>query len=228
MTEPSRDEIWKMFDTISPTYDRVNAIMTFRRDKYWRRKVGDFFPDCEKIELLDCATGTGDQIFTLLEKVVSAVGIDLSEEMIRIAKQKDKEKKVQWGVASALDIPYADESFDCATMSFGIRNVTDVPRCLKEIHRVLKKGGRILILECSLPKNPLVKFGHLFYMRTLLPRIGGWIANNAKAYSYLNRTVETFPSGEHFCKLMEDAGFQKVKANPLTLGVVSIYQGDKE
>lgn len=231
---PSRNDVWKMFDIISPTYDRMNRIMTFGFDRYWRKKMISFLPQKKEISLLDCATGTADQLIALMEgspNVVQAYGIDLAQEMIRLGEKKISAKpyssKVIFEQASAESLPYPDNTFDCATMSFGIRNVTDVLLCLKEIYRVLKPKGRVLILECSIPSNPMIKIGHLFYMRKILPRIGGLIAGNKEAYRYLNETVETFPSGEDFCKIMKKADFVQVHANPLTCGVVSIYQGDK-
>lgn len=232
---PSRMDIWKMFDLISPTYDRMNRIMTLGCDRYWRGQLARFLPNELEISLLDCATGTGDQMISLMEKtpfIKEAHGIDLAAEMIRLGREKMQSKwygkRVFFKEASALDLPYSHDRFDCATISFGIRNVTDVRLCLREMRRVLKPGGRALVLECSLPSNPLLRAGHLFYMRTLLPAIGSWISKNKQAYRYLNETVETFPSGEAFCQLMREEGFKSVRANPLTFGVVSIYQGDKE
>jgi demethylmenaquinone methyltransferase / 2-methoxy-6-polyprenyl-1,4-benzoquinol methylase len=231
---PPRDEIWKMFDIISPTYDLMNRVMTLGLDKYWRKKMISFLPPKADIHLLDCATGTGDQLITFMEgseKIHQAYGIDLAKEMLRLGEKKIQGKpyaeKVVFQEASAMALPYPDNTFDCASMSFGIRNVTDVLLCLKEIYRVLSPQGRILILECSIPSNPVIKAAHLFYMRKILPRLGAVISKDKKAYRYLNETVETFPSGENFCSIMKNAGFSQVHANPLALGAVSIYQGDK-
>lgn len=191
-------------------------------------------PKKENIRLLDCATGTGDQLFSLMKRsrnVSQAVGVDMASEMLRIGKQKLKKKpyarKVTLKQACVTSLPFVDDSFDCATISFGIRNVVDVPNCLKEIHRVLNPGGRILVLEFSLPTNRKLKAAHLFYLRRFIPKIGGWISKDKEAYSYLNQTIETFPHGESFCHLLSDAGFKKVKAHPLTFGIVTLYQGDK-
>lgn len=223
-----------MFNHISPTYDRANRILSLGIDQYWRRKVAKFMPKKENIRLLDCATGTGDQLFSLMKRsrnVSQAVGIDMASEMLRIGKQKLKQKpyarKVTLKQACVTSLPFIDNSFDCATISFGIRNVVDVSSCLKEIHRVLNPGGRILVLEFSLPTNRKLKAAHLFYLRRLIPKVGGWISKDKEAYSYLNQTIETFPYGESFCHLLSDAGFKKVKAHPLTFGIVTLYQGDK-
>jgi demethylmenaquinone methyltransferase/2-methoxy-6-polyprenyl-1,4-benzoquinol methylase len=234
LKEPSRQEIWKMFDQISSTYDRVNRVMTFGLDQLWRKKMCRLLPAGQELYVLDCATGTGDQIICLKERVASVgkvVGIDLAAEMVAIGAKKIAHKPyagdVKLEVASALEIPYPDGTFDCITISFGIRNVTDVLGCLKEFIRVLKPGGRALILEGTIPTNPLLRAIHLFYLRNFLPRIGGWISKKQHAYRYLNETIETFPHGEKFVELMHQAGFAQSSAHPVTGGIVTIYQGDK-
>ncbi|MES2200257.1 MAG: bifunctional demethylmenaquinone methyltransferase/2-methoxy-6-polyprenyl-1,4-benzoquinol methylase UbiE [Chlamydiota bacterium] len=232
--EPSRTEIWKMFDTLSQTYDKTNRWMTFGLDLYWRKKMGSFLPGKNNISLLDCATGTADQIISLVKyspKIEEAIGIDLSEEMLEIGKNKVKKtlfaKKIHLQTASALDLPFPENRFDCVTLSFGIRNVTDVSSCLQEILRVLKPDGRALILETSLPKTKILRLFHVFYIRKVLPIIGGLISKKKQAYQYLNKTAETFPHGEDFCVLLEKAGFTKVSCHPMTFGAVSIYQANK-
>ncbi|MFI5334330.1 MAG: bifunctional demethylmenaquinone methyltransferase/2-methoxy-6-polyprenyl-1,4-benzoquinol methylase UbiE [Chlamydiales bacterium] len=231
---PSRKEIWKMFDAISPTYDRVNRLMTAGLDKKWRKAVASHLPAGESLSLLDCATGTGDQLFSLLERcppIRKAVGVDLAESMLAIAREKTAKKvyreRVEWRVASITALPFPDESFECITISFGVRNVDNLALALSECKRVLKPNGRLLILETSLPKNWLVKSLHLFYLRALLPKLGGWVSKNRNAYHYLNKTAETFPSGEQFCTILQQAGFSHVDVYPLTFGAVSIYRADK-
>jgi demethylmenaquinone methyltransferase / 2-methoxy-6-polyprenyl-1,4-benzoquinol methylase len=231
---PSRFEVWKMFDQISPTYDKVNRILSCGLDRSWRNQLARHLPQREKLSLLDSATGTGDQLFALMERsphLESAVGIDLSTKMIDIARGKLKKKEYSSLVllqeASATSLPFANESFDCATISFGIRNVSDPLLALAENFRVLKKGGRLLVLEFSLPKNAALRALHLFYLRKILPHLGGWISKNREAYTYLNETIESFPYGDAFCALMEKAGFANVRAHPLTMGIVSLYCGDK-
>jgi len=234
MSDPSRAEIWNMFDLISSSYDKTNRWMTLGFDLYWRRKVADFLPK-QEFTLLDCATGTADQILTLMQKkakIHHAIGIDLSEEMLKIGQAKIEKTpfadRITLQKASALSLPFPRDSFDCVTMSFGIRNVTDVPLCLQEILRVLKAEGRVILLETSLPQNRLLKAFHLFYLRHLLPRIGGWISRKASAYSYLKQTAETFPHGDAFCQLLQQAGFQSIQQIPLTFGCVSLYLASKK
>ncbi len=231
---PSREKIWEMFDAISKTYDQTNRLMTLGLDLYWRKKMASFLPARDNLCLLDCATGTGDQIISLLKhskKIKEAFGVDLSEEMIALCEKKVKKisgnVKVHVKKASILKLPFPENAFDCTTLSFGIRNVVDVPLCLEELLRVLRPGGRALILETSLPKGKLLKALHLFYIRKILPLIGGWISQKKHAYRYLNKTAETFPYGDAFCKMLEEAGFINVSCHPLTFGSVSIYVADK-
>ena len=224
--------VFQIFDAIAPTYDRTNRILSGGIDLYWRRKMASLLPKTEKIKLLDLATGTGDQLLSLLKnspRIHQAVGIDLAEEMLKIGrtKLKDYAHQATLKMASATAIPYLENTFDCATMSFGIRNVDNVPGCLREIHRVLRPNGRALILEFSLPTNSWVQKTYLLYLNKLLPHIGRLISAHEIAYTYLAKTIQAFPQAGAFCKLMEEAGFHSVKANPLTLGIVTIYQGEK-
>jgi demethylmenaquinone methyltransferase / 2-methoxy-6-polyprenyl-1,4-benzoquinol methylase len=222
----------QIFDEIAPTYDRTNRILSAGVDLYWRRKMASLLPKMEKIKLLDCATGTGDQLLSLLKRsprIHQAVGIDLAEEMLKIGREKLQPyaHRASLKKASATEIPYTEDTFDCATMSFGIRNVDNVPQCLREIHRVLRPQGKALILEFSLPKNRMIQKSYLLYLNKLLPSIGKLISAHTEAYSYLARTIQSFPQAEAFCKLMREAGFQSVKAHPLTFGIVTIYEGVK-
>lgn len=226
-----KENIHQMFDQISSTYDRVNRVMTFNMDQSWRKKMARFLPPGETLSVLDCATGTADQIIALMETVGNiekATGIDLAAEMVAIGKKKISEKpyadRVSFQIASALELPFPDKTFDCVTISFGIRNVTDVEKALIEFRRVLKPNGRLLILEGSVPQNKFLKRLHLFYLRNIMPRIGGFISKKPLAYRYLNQTIETFPCGEAFCDLMRKAGF-KAAAHPLLFGAATIYVG---
>jgi demethylmenaquinone methyltransferase / 2-methoxy-6-polyprenyl-1,4-benzoquinol methylase len=223
--------VFQIFDKIAPTYDRVNRILSGGIDLYWRRKMASLLPKAEKIHLLDLATGTGDQLLSLLKnssRIEQAIGIDLAEEMLKIGRKKLKAfDQAILKMASATAIPYVENTFNCATMSFGIRNVDNVNQCLKEIYRVLRPQGRALILEFSLPTQKWVQKPYLLYLNKLLPRIGKLLSAHSEAYTYLARTIQEFPQAEAFCKLMQEAGFTTVKSYPLTLGIVTIYLGDK-
>lgn len=183
------------------------------------------------LHLLDCATGTCDQLLSMMgsASIERAVGIDLAEEMLAVGKQKVAvspfAQKVELLVGNAMEMPLSSDSFDCVTMTFGIRNVQGDP--LPEMLRVLKPGGKILILEFSLPRNRVIRALHVFYLRQVLPRLGGLISGNADAYRYLNRTIESFPYGEAFLNRMRNAGFEELQAIPLSFGVATLYLGEK-
>ncbi len=223
-----------MFDRIAGRYDFLNRSLSFGRDVSWRKRVRRHLPEDKPIKIVDLATGTGDQILFLLDgkaEISHAVGYDLSEEMLEVGRGKIKEKKLEDQVSletgDAMACPAADASADIVTISFGIRNVLDVPTALLDMKRVLVPGGKLCILECSVPENKVVRWGYLKYFRHVLPKLGGWVSGDAAAYKYLNKTVETFPCGEAFCSLMRDAGFEQVKAEPMTFGVATLYTGSR-
>lgn len=241
MTEPatttknhSRKEVWKMFDRIAHRYDLLNRMLSLGQDVVWRKKVARHLPKQPELHVLDVATGTGDLIIFMQQAnaaVKTGIGIDMAEKMLEFGRPKLEKAGISdrfsLKTGNAVAIPFSDNQFDATTISFGIRNVIDVPKALSEMHRVLKKNGRALILEFSLPKNALMRGLYLFYFRNILPRIGGLISGDSFAYRYLNDTVESFPYGEDFCNLMRNAGFRDVKMAPLTFGIATIYQGDK-
>ncbi|HSX10627.1 MAG TPA: bifunctional demethylmenaquinone methyltransferase/2-methoxy-6-polyprenyl-1,4-benzoquinol methylase UbiE, partial [Chlamydiales bacterium] len=229
LNDPSRRDVWKMFDAISATYDRTNRVLSLGMDQRWRKQVARSLPNRPHLTVLDLATGTGDQIVALLKSkasIESVTGIDLSNEMLEIAKMKLKERAT-FLRADAEKLPFPNESFDAATFSFGIRNVVNPLLSLKDIYRVLKPKGRCLILEFSLPPQPIRGF-YLFYLRTLLPKIGGFLSRNPAAYRYLNKTIEHFPSGKAFSALMEKAGFKHLERIPMSFGGVTLYVGEKQ
>lgn len=227
----SRHTVTAMFDRIAPTYDRLNTILSCGLDRYWRKAVGKRLPKQGGI-VVDLATGTCDQIITLSKHpTFTFIGIDLSEKMLQLGQNKIKKlglsDRVRLELGSALTIPLAEESCDCVTMSFGIRNVQDPIKCLEEIRRILKPGGRVLILEFSRPSSFIMEKGYLFYLRHILPFIGRSLSKDKDAYTYLNQTIEEFPSGKDFIAMMDQAKFTKTEASPLTFGVVNLYVGQK-
>lgn len=228
------DFVSHMFDTISKRYDRVNRILSFGLDLHWRKKVASCLPAKENLHVLDLATGTADQLIAFFQKnkeIEKAVGIDLSDKMLEVGQAKINKKpyadKVTLQKGSALSLPYDAESFDVVSVSFGVRNFSDPLKGLREMHRVLRQDGLVLILEFSLPKQPIVRKLSLFHLRYILPFIGGKLTAQNFAYEYLSQTIQTFPSGKSFCKLMENAGFQKNSIKTLCCGMVSIYMGRK-
>ena len=230
---PSRNESWRIFDRIAHRYDLLNRLLSFGRDIAWRKKVARLLPERDNLTLLDLATGTADLLFSLCEngtRIGSAVGLDMSAEMLTLAGTKLQKKQPSQPClflrSDAQSLPFPDRSFDVVTIAFGIRNIPDVNLALREMTRILKPGGRAIVLEFSLPRNTFVRSGYLFYFRHILPRIGGLISGDSKAYKYLNETVETFPYGRDFCDLMEQAGMNDVNSYTLTFGVATIYTGD--
>lgn len=231
---PSRQNVGQMFDRIAHRYDLANRVLSMGTDTGWRKRMARHLPEREDMKILDMATGTGDVLLAMHRmntRVRSGVGMDVSANMLAIGRDKIEDRGLAAAFrmvrADATCIGAADDSFDALTISFGIRNVPDVPAALREFHRVLNPGGRLLILEFSLPANPLFRPVYLLYLRHILPRIGGLLSGDQSAYRYLNQTIETFPYGEAFCSLMLDAGFQSVQAQPLTMGIATLYQGDK-
>ncbi len=224
-----------MFDRIASRYDLLNRVLSGGIDSLWRRSVVRELPAAAPgtLRLLDLATGTADQILGILaadDRVGSAVGVDISSGMLELGRTKlqarSLDHRVDLQLADAMTLPFAAGSFDVATMAFGIRNVVDPPCALREILRVLRPGGRVVILEFSVPRFAPVRALYLGYFRHVLPRVGGWISGDRAAYRYLNQTAETFPAGEAFCGLLREAGFSEVSHRALTLGIATIYRGD--
>jgi len=231
---PAKIDSWKMFDRIAPSYDLLNRLISFRRDVAWRRRLARHMPSTKNQRVLDLATGTAEVLIGLSEdciNVESGVGLDMSVNMLRLGKDKVAERnlthKLNMVRGDACSLALGDDSFDAVTMAFGIRNVPDVGATLREIRRVLRPGGRALILEFSLPANRWVRAFYLMYFRHILPRIGGLISGDGGAYRYLNQTVEDFPYGSAFGDLMRESGFREIELYPLTFGVATLYRGDK-
>ena len=231
---PSRQDVYRMFDRIARRYDLVNRLLSFGQDISWRKKLAELLPDRQSQSILDLATGTGDVLLSLVKyskNIRYGIGLDMSAKMLAEARRKLPGSAISKNLslvrADATSIPCCDNSFDVVTIAFGIRNVTDVKESLSEMHRVLNDSGKVLILEFSLPPNFLIRKLHLFYLRYLLPAIGGLISGDKEAYHYLNRTIESFPYGSDFLKLLDEAGFKSTKAHPLTFGVATIYEGEK-
>ncbi len=212
-----------LFDRIATTYDTVNRVLSFGIDSLWRKKVVQRLPQGA---ILDLACGTGELALAIAEKEgVEVTGLDLSEGMLEVARRRTEGHSITLIHGDAQELPLPEASFDATTIAFGIRNVPDVPAALAEMHRVLRPGGRTLILEFSLPANRLVRAFHCFYLRHILPRVGGWISGDREAYRYLNTTIESFPYGEDFLSLVREAGFSECSATPLTLGIATLYEG---
>lgn len=233
---PERRDVSVMFDGIAGHYDRLNRWLSLGIDQSWRRVCVRHLPqDRLEFRLLDLATGTADLLIAAHREygqTVRGTGIDFSEGMLACARRKLASQglgecfPLVQGDATRLGI--ADGVFDAITIGFGVRNFADVPAGLRETFRVLRPDGRLLVLEFSLPRQTLFRRAYLVYFRHILPRLGGWVSGDRAAYSYLNKTVETFPYGDAFCRLLTDAGFRHTTAIPLSGGIATLYIGWKQ
>jgi demethylmenaquinone methyltransferase/2-methoxy-6-polyprenyl-1,4-benzoquinol methylase len=223
-------EVRQMFSSIAPRYDVTNEVLSFGVHRMWRRTAVRLSGAKEGSSVLDCATGTGDLALVFKRKVGTSgrvVGTDFCPEMLESAPAKAARAglQVEFQVADALALPFADDSFDVASIAFGIRNVDDPVKCLKEMARVVRPGGRVVVLEFGQPNGA---FGALFrfYSKTIMPAVGGLLTGNRAAYEYLPRTSAAFPSGDKFVGLMEQAGaYSERAAHPLTFGTAYVYVG---
>jgi demethylmenaquinone methyltransferase/2-methoxy-6-polyprenyl-1,4-benzoquinol methylase len=217
-----------MFAEIAPRYDFVNRMLSGGIDTWWRRITVKRAPPPPEGSILDVCTGTGDLALTYAARAASqvrVVGSDFCKPMLDrgIEKSAARNVPVEWIEADAMDLPFPDSSFDLVTVAFGLRNIAETDRGLAEMARVCKPGGRLAILEFSLPKNWVIRKGYLWYFRNILPRIGNTIAHNhSDAYTYLNQSVEEFPSGEALATLIKKAGFARVDQFPLSLGIATL------
>jgi len=225
---------WKMFNSIAGRYDFLNRLLSLGQDIRWRGALKQFLPDLEGQTILDLATGTADVLITLTRdnpRIHRGFGVDPAVKMLEIGRKKiqlaglEDRLILQQGDAQAL--PFLDGTFDCVTISFGIRNIPDLRLALLEMYRVTKQGGRVLILEFSKPENPLLKAGHWLYLQTFVPLVGFLFSGNFKAYTYLNQTIQTFPYGERFCKILKQMGFVNIQPHPLMGGAATIYVAQK-
>ncbi len=227
------ERIRAMFGSIAPRYDLLNRLLSLGIDRRWRRFAVGKIGLCGPGRVLDVATGTGDVALEIAARTpasVSVVGIDFTPEMIELGEVKVKESRhagrIALQVAPCEDIPFEEESFDAATISFGIRNVVDRVKGLSEMRRVLKQGGKIVILEFSTPTMPVFKDLYHFYFLKVLPKVGGMFSRFS-AYQYLPDSVLEFPSREEFKGMMAQVGFKDVQHFDLTGGIATVYVGTK-
>lgn len=224
------EHVHAMFSQIAPRYDAGNDLLSFGTHRLWRRRAVKAVQARPGEHVLDCATGTGDLALAFKRAVGpqgSVLGTDFNADMLKTAPLKAQRAglDVRFEVADAMKLPYEAARFDIASISFGIRNVDDPSVCLRELARVVKPGGRVMVLEFGQPTGA---FGYVFrpYARHVMPLLGQLVTGNRAAYEYLPRTSAAFPSGERFLDLMRQTGkYAQVKAEPLLFGVAFIYVG---
>ncbi len=226
---------WKMFNRLAKKYDLANRVLSLGMDHGWRLRAAKYLPEKEKLCIIDVATGTGDFIIAFEkynDRVERFIGVDLAPQMLEIAAKKflqypDIYPKASLRLADAQDMPFKDGMADVVSMGFGIRNVPNTLLGLKELHRILKKGGKAMILEFALPRNIIHRFLFLFYLRVMVPLLGFVVSGDFRSYYYLTKTVAEFPSNDEFMNLMKEVGFHQCEQHVFFPGGISLYCGYK-
>ena len=232
-TATKKEQVASMFNNISGTYDFLNHFMSLGIDILWRKKAIKELKSIKPRIMLDVATGTGDFAFEAIKILApeKIIGVDISEGMLDVARKKINERNlqhifsVQTGDSEGLQ--FSNDHFDAITVAFGVRNYENLEKGLSDMYRVLKPGGKIVILEFSKPRNFPIKQGYNFYFKHITPTLGKIFSKDNRAYCYLPESVAAFPDGEDFIRLMDKVGFKKTKDRRLTFGISAIYTGVK-
>jgi len=225
------------YKDIYKTYDLVNRVFTFGQDKNWRKRAVSAMLENAPAKILDVCTGTGDLILEISENCpagTSLCGYDFSAEMLEKAKEKsrDKEYSIEFTEGDVASMPYSDGTFDTAGISFGLRNLvyenSNADLHLSELNRVLKPGGRFVVLESSKPSNQIWRFFNNIYLQLILPYLGGILSGNLKAYKYLAKSSKNYYTREEMGKILEKAGFRQIRSQSLFLGSVMLMLAEKQ
>ena len=231
---PRKENVREMFDHIAPTYDKLDHVLSMNVDKLWRAQALKEIVDGSVQRILDVACGTGDSTIAIAKTAAAGsevVGVDISEGMMALVEGKAEKagvrERIVLQVADGEELPYGDGTFDRVTCAFGIRNFEHKEKGLAEFLRVLKPGGKAVILELSVPQNRLVRWAYDLYFTRLLPRIGGAVSGDRAAYRYLPASVHHFPAPKDFCRMMEEAGFRDVRCRTFTFGLCRMFIGGR-
>lgn len=231
----SPERIAGMFDSIAGNYDFLNHLLSAGIDRRWRRKAIRSLTLTGRERVLDLCTGTADLAIAALEASPGAarvVGVDFAGAMLRVGLEKTRARNLTGRVAlvrgDAAHIPAASDSVDAVTVAFGIRNVQDTAGACHEIHRVLRPGGRLAVLEFAIPTTPGVRAAYLWYFNHVLPRIGTIISRHNAAYGYLPASVGAFATPDEFVTILRQSGFVEIQAVPLTFGIVYLYTAKRQ
>lgn len=224
--------IQDMFNAVAPRYDFLNGLLSAGCDRYWRKTAVDELEPVANRLFLDVATGTADIALELaLRDKCQVIGVDFSTAMLALGKNKvssrNMESAVQLFPGAAESLPLKSDSFDGAISAFGARNFSNINHAIREIHRVLKPNGKIVILEFSFPRNGFLQWLYRLYFEKVLPVMGRWVSGHKNAYSYLPDSVGAFPKGEAFASILKETGFGSVSFKELTFGITTIYTGSK-
>ncbi len=227
-----KEQVTKMFDTISGDYDGLNRVISFGIDIKWRKKVVALVGASLPENILDIATGTGDLAIAMANtNAKKIIGLDISSGMLEIGKTKINKKglssKIEMVLGDSENMPFEDNTFDAITVAFGVRNFENLKNGLKEILRILKPGGVFVILETSVPIKTPYKQGYKFYTNNILPLIGRAFSKDRSAYKYLCESASVFPYGEALNNILREIGFINVEDFPQTFGVATIYKSSK-
>ncbi|WP_321367887.1 bifunctional demethylmenaquinone methyltransferase/2-methoxy-6-polyprenyl-1,4-benzoquinol methylase UbiE [uncultured Draconibacterium sp.] len=230
--QSKKGQVAEMFDNISPRYDFLNHVLSLNIDKLWRKKTIKKLKPYRPKTILDIATGTGDFAIAALKLGdVNVTGIDISEGMLNIGKQKVAAKKldnqIQFKKADSEKLPFEKNSFDAAIVGFGVRNFENLEKGLAEILRVIKPGGAFFVLEFSKPVSFPFKQIYMFYFTRILPLIGRIVSKDSRAYTYLHESVNEFPDGERFLTILANVGFVRNECYRQTFGIATIYKAHK-
>ena len=227
-----KEQVALMFDNISHKYDLLNHLLSLGIDIRWRKKAIKLLKDVEPTAILDVATGTADFAIEAIKlEPEKIVGVDISEGMLDIGREKIKKKsldnRISLETGDSENLRFEDNNFDAVIVAFGVRNFENLQNGLANMHRVLKKGGKVVILEFSRPESFPFKQIYNFYFKSILPIIGNVISKDNAAYTYLPESVQAFPQGSAFLDILKNTGFNQTECIPLTFGICSIYTGTK-
>ncbi len=231
--QTKKEEVREMFDRIAPRYDLLNHTLSMNIDRIWRRHVVREVRRAAPRRILDVATGTGDLAIEMARRIdgVQVLAVDLSEQMLSVARRKVEARGLDGRIVldrgDAEHLTAGDASVDVATVAFGVRNFGDLEAGLRELFRVVRPGGRVVILEFSTPRNRIFRSLYEFYSYRILPRIGGMVSHDRQAYAYLPASVGEFPAPDRFLAMMEAAGFRRCRARSQSFGIAQIYIGER-
>lgn len=227
-----KEQVAKMFDNISSNYDFLNHFLSLGIDILWRKKAIKQLRTLKPKQLLDVATGTGDFAIEALKlNPDKIIGVDISEGMLDMGRKKMKERKLDDRIelihGDSENLPFDENKFDGVIVAFGVRNFENLENGLAEMLRVVRPGGKVVILEFSKPARFPFKQLYSFYFKFVLPKIGRWISRDNAAYSYLPESVQAFPDGKNFISILNRVGYKNTECKPLTFGISSLYIGTK-